>query len=86
MDPLFAIDLAAAAPPDDGGLFAASLATTGPRDPLGQAGHLVRFRHPGVGGTVTGTLFGPGPREATLAVTYDGALHLVDTRTWTRTH
>lgn len=75
MDPLFDVDLSKTPLPDDGGLFPASLAADRTHSPtLGISGYLVRFRHPPTAGMATGTLFGPGPREDTVAVSYAGSL------------
>lgn len=83
---MFDVDLTATPPPDDGGLFPASLAATRTHGPaLGASGFLVRFLHPRTDGMATGTYFGPGPREGTVAVSYAGSLILVDTTSWTLT-
>lgn len=86
MDPLFDLDLAAAGPSADGGLFPAAAAAVHSDEPcLGLHGKLVWFWHPRLGETVVGTWFGPGPRAETIAVTYGGELLLINTATWTIT-
>lgn len=86
MEPMFDLDLTGE-PAADGGLFPLGAAIASPDAPaLGRSGQLVWFRHPDAGDTVVGTMFGPGPREGTVAVTYRGALLLIDTTYWTITH
>lgn len=86
MEPLFDLDLASVPQPTDGGLFSASITGSRPLPPrLGRSGPQIRFLHPQVHGVAVGALFGPGPREGILAVSYRGELVLVDTTTWTAT-
>ena len=86
MDPLFDLDLSAAGPSEDGGLFPAGAAATHTDEPtLGRHGQLVWFWCPRLGETAIGTWLGPGPRADTIAVTYGGELLLIDTTSWTVT-